>query len=76
MKITFRLRVTAYDLVREAVESGVARGYHRAYKYQDAPSEQDVITSIVQSVMGGLCDTLDFDTATDADDAQTNGADR
>ena len=74
MKITFRLRVTAYDMVREAVESGVARGYHRAYKYQDAPSEQDIITSIVQSVMGGLCETLDFDSATDEDDDRPTGA--
>ncbi len=70
MKITFRLRISPYDMVRDAVRAGVSHGYYRAHKHTEAPSEDQIIEAIVNSVMGDLCETLDFDSAItdDADD--------
>jgi hypothetical protein len=55
-----RLRIDPYQLVREAVEGAIRYGYHRAHKHTDNPSEEQVIEAIQISVMGALCDVLDF----------------
>lgn len=68
MKITFRLRLSAYDMVRDAIQAGVAHGYHRAHKHVESPTEEQIIASIVTSVMSDLCETLDFDSVTEEED--------
>ncbi len=68
MKITFRLRISPYDMVSEAVAAGVAHGYHRAHKHTETPTEEQIIAAIVNSVMGDLCETLDFESCSEEEE--------
>lgn len=56
-----RLTLRTYDILRRAVEEGVAYGYRRAHKYLDAPSEDVVREQIEQAVMNALCEVVDFE---------------
>ncbi len=66
----FNLNITPFEIVRDAVRAGVARGYYRAHKHVEDPTEEQIIAAIVDCVMGDLCETLDFDSATEDADAQ------
>lgn len=45
-----------YKLIVEAVEAGIAYGYHRAYKYADDPSEEYIKEQLAQAVLNEICD--------------------
>jgi hypothetical protein len=44
-----------------AIDEGVARGYRRAYKHTDAPTDDAVITTIQECVMSSIYEYFDFD---------------
>jgi hypothetical protein len=56
-----KLTMKTYSIVADAVERGVTRGYYRAHKHTDAPSEETIKDVIANAVMGELCDVVDFD---------------
>ena len=60
------IRVDAYRVLAQAVETGVAYGYQRAYKHVEFPDGDTIRTAIEQAVMNELCEWLRFD---DADDS-------
>ena len=41
-------------ILEQAIEAGVRRGYHRAYKHTDDPSDEAVINTIEDCVMGEI----------------------
>lgn len=55
MKPKFRV------ILEQAIEEGVARGYRRAFKHNDSPSEDAILHSIEDCVMGSLYEYFDFD---------------
>ena len=55
------IRFRAYDLIAQAVETGVAYGWRRAHKHVDKPEEQKVQEEIESAVMGALCEIMDFE---------------
>lgn len=55
------LRVRAYPVLAEAVESGVKYGLTRAYKYTDKPTREDMENAVVVAVMNDICERFDFD---------------
>lgn len=44
-----------------AIEQGVRRGYHKAYKHTDAPTDEAVISTIEECVIGALYEYFDFE---------------
>ena len=60
MKITGTVKIKSYEVVHRAVEEGAARGWQRAHKHTETPSQEAVIESVVEAVMGDLCEVLDF----------------
>lgn len=61
------MRLRAYNIVSDAIERGIHRGYRRAYKYVDDPGEDAIKTEVFNAVMGELCDIIDWDTGEDLD---------
>lgn len=59
-----RVRVRAYDVVRRAVDEGVAYGVRRAFKHSATPPTEAEIDAIRQAVedavMNELCEVIDF----------------
>ena len=55
------IRAKAYPLMREAVESGVAYGWIRAHKYDDAPTPDAIKDAIEQAVMDQICERFAFE---------------
>lgn len=54
------IRVNLYRIISDAVESGVAYGYMRAYKHTDTPNEFQFKDELVRGVMGELCEIIEF----------------
>ena len=54
-----------YTILGQAVEEGVKRGYHRAFKHVECPSEDAVIESIDCAVMGSILEYFTFDSEYD-----------
>ena len=50
-----------YMILSEAVENGVKRGYHRAFKHVESPSEDAIIESIDCAVMASILEYFTFD---------------
>jgi hypothetical protein len=44
-----------------AIDEGIARGYHRAYKHKDAPTDEAVINTIQECVLSSIYEYFDFD---------------
>jgi hypothetical protein len=55
MKPKFRV------ILDQAIEEGVRRGYHRAYKHTDDPTDEAVINTIEDCVMSAIYEYFDFD---------------
>jgi archaeosine-15-forming tRNA-guanine transglycosylase len=55
MKPKFRV------ILDQAIEEGVRRGYHRAYKHTDDPTDEAVINTIEDCVMSAIHEYFDFD---------------
>lgn len=55
------LKFKAYDIIDRAVSEGVAYGLHRAYKYSDNPSNEQLQDQIERAVMHELSEIIDFE---------------
>lgn len=55
------MKVRAYPIIAEAVESGVNHGISRAYKHTDQPSHENMTQSIVDAVMLALNEVIDWE---------------
>ena len=69
MKVTFNIKLSPYEMVRDAIQAGVTYGLRRAHKHVENPSDEQIVEAITQAVMTDLCDVLDFDTAQEDEDA-------
>jgi|DEB0MinimDraft_3_1074331.scaffolds.fasta_scaffold352002_1 hypothetical protein len=49
------------ELIEQCVEDGVRRGYYRAYKHVDTPTEEAMIDRITECVMSSFYEWFDFD---------------
>jgi hypothetical protein len=55
------MKVRAYPVLCQAVEKGVAYGWRRAHKHNDAPDPETIEEQIVEAVLSEVCDYFDFD---------------
>ena len=44
-----------------AIEDGVTRGIHRAYKHVDNPTQEQIIASVEEAVMSSLWEWFDME---------------
>ena len=61
MKTLAAMRPKFRVILDQAIEEGVRRGYHKAYKHTDAPTDEAVINTIEDCVMGALYEYFDFE---------------
>jgi hypothetical protein len=54
-----------HKILETAVEQGVLRGYHRAHKHIENPTEGAIIDSIAEQVMNSLDEWFDFEEEND-----------
>ena len=55
------MKPDTYKLIEMCVESGVARGIHRAYKHNDKPTAEQIEEKVMQAVMHEICEWFKFD---------------
>lgn len=60
------MRVRAYEVLRRAIEEGVAYGWRRAHKHTDTPGEETIRDEIVTGILNEVCEYFDFDDHADA----------
>ena len=48
-------------ILEQAIEEGIKRGYHRAHKHNENPTETSICENIEDAVMGSLYEYFDFD---------------
>lgn len=49
------------NILVNAVESGVALGYRRAFKHTDSPKEDHILQTIVTAVMSEIYENFTFE---------------
>jgi hypothetical protein len=50
-----------YTILSQAVEEGVKRGYRRAFKYVENPSEEAILDAVDTAVMASILEYFTFD---------------
>lgn len=55
------IRAKTYPLMREAVEAGIAYGWHRAYKHTNTPEPAAIMEAIEEAVMNAICERFEFE---------------
>lgn len=50
-----------YKILEQSIESGASRGYIRAFKHTDSPTEDAIIASITNAIMGELHENFNFE---------------
>ena len=60
MKPTVDLKLKAYSIVSDAVDSGILAGMARAHKHVETPHSTDIHEAVMHGVMCELCDVIDF----------------
>ena len=55
------MRAKTYTILERAIEEGFRRGYQRAFKYVDNPTEDRIEEAVVNAIMGDICDVFTFD---------------
>ena len=55
------MKVNKYKLIEKCVEDGAAFGMDRAFKHNDAPTDEDIVNEVVAAVMQELCEWFEFD---------------
>ena len=55
------MKPKAREVLELAVEQGVARGYRRAHKHVEHPTEEAIMATIEECVMSAIYDWFDFD---------------
>jgi hypothetical protein len=66
MKLTRRLRpqsqlkINTYVVISRAVEEGITRGWYRAHKHIDTPSEPTIKSEIEKEVLNSLTEIISW----------------
>ncbi len=55
------MKPKAREVLELAIEQGVARGYRRANKYVENPTEEAIMSSIEECVMSAIYEWFDFE---------------
>ena len=55
------MRARTRVILEMAVEGGVRRGYRRAFKHTESPSEEHILNTIEECVMSSVYDFFSFD---------------
>lgn len=55
------MRAKTYTILERAIEEGLTRGWNRAHKHTDKPSEEHIKNEILAAVMGNICEVFSFD---------------
>jgi hypothetical protein len=50
-----------FAILDRAIEEGVRRGYHRAFKHVEKPTDEAIMDSIENAVMASICEFFTFD---------------
>lgn len=61
MKTLATMKPKIRVILDRAIEEGVRRGYRRAFKHNDSPSEEHILSTIEDCVMGEIYEYFDFD---------------
>ncbi len=56
-----------YRLMQDCLENGLRRGYRRAFKHTDCPSEDQILESLQTNVMGEIIEFFAFAPDEDAE---------
>jgi hypothetical protein len=48
-------------ILEQAIEAGVRRGYRRAFKHNDSPTEEHILDTIENCVMAAIYEYFDFE---------------
>lgn len=55
------VKIDAYKIIDDAVESSVRYGFDRAHKHTDKPDKEHIIEEIHRQVMSNLCEIFKFE---------------
>jgi|APGre2960657373_1045057.scaffolds.fasta_scaffold71517_1 hypothetical protein len=58
------VRLDSYKIINDTIEIGISRGWNRAHKHTETPSQQHILNEIHTAVMNELCEILKFDEET------------
>jgi hypothetical protein len=50
-----------HAILDRAIEDGVKRGYHRAFKHTDSPTEEHILFTIEECVMSEIYEYFTFE---------------
>ena len=50
-----------FPVLEMCIESGITRGYNRAFKHNDNPSEQEIIDNISKAIVEDIFEWFDID---------------
>lgn len=50
----------SYVILQRAIDEGVERGWNRAHKYVDDPTEETIREAIAEAVIGNICEVFSF----------------
>jgi hypothetical protein len=54
------MRPRFYKLLEESIEAGARRGYRRAYKHNENPTDEELIEAVTNCIMGELHENFTF----------------
>jgi len=55
------MRPKTFRLIEQSVDDGVKRGWKRAHKHDDTPSEEFIINAISAAVIEEICEWFSFE---------------
>ena len=55
------MKANDYLVLQMCIENGLTRGYLRAHKHTEEPSEQLMLDVMEQSIMEDICEWFEFD---------------
>ena len=50
-----------FPVLEMCIETGATRGYHRAFKHDDNPSEREIIDNISKAIVEDIFEWFDID---------------
>ena len=56
------MKFNKYALIVRAVEEGVQRGWHRAFKHTEQPGDDTIVNTITDEVMSSLGEIIWWET--------------
>lgn len=61
VKVNSSIKLKAYSIIEQAIETGVNWGWSRAHKYVDNPDENHIKQEMLHEIMLALSEVVDFD---------------